>query len=96
MTNRTTEASAKTSAGKPWERAPRHHEKTPRGSQQASPTVKSRPLGSYDADPAIASGPNRLAIRPAAPAERAGGGPRAARATQVVEGEHRKESAKRN
>jgi len=94
MTNKITETSRRRSAATSRERAPRHDENTPRERQGARPECRSGPSGSEDTHAATVSGPNRAAIRPAAPAEQVGGGPRSRRTTQVVDGEHRKESAK--
>ena len=98
MTNTSTktEATTEATAGTPWERAARQHEKPPLERQDARPNNESDPSGSERTDAAIASGPNRPALRPAAAAEGMGSGSTTHRSTQVAEGEHRKESAKRN
>ena len=98
MTNTSTKTKATTeaTAGTPWERAASQHGKPPQERQDAPHNNESDPSGSEQTDTAIASEPNRPALRPAAPAEGIGGGPTTHRSTQVAEGEHRKESAQRN
>ncbi len=94
MTNTITKTEA--TAGTPWERAASRHGKPPQERQKAAPDNGSAPPGSEQAHTAIASGPNRPALRPAAPAEEVASGPSPHRSTQVAEGEHRKENAKRS
>ncbi len=94
MTNTITKTEA--TAGTPWERAANRHEKPPHERQKARPENGSGPPGGERTDAAIASGPNRPALRPAAPAEGLASRPSPHRSTQVAEGEHRKENAKRN
>ena len=93
-TNKLTQASAANARGMPWERAYTGEEKTRQGAQKPAPRGSGELGGAGEGHPAARSGPNRYATRPAAPAQGARGGPRTALATQVVKGEHRKESAK--
>ncbi len=95
-TNTRTEATTEATAGTLWERAASQHEKPTRERQDTRPNNESAPSGSEQTETAIASEPKRPALRLAAPAEGIRGGPTTHRSAQVAEGEHRKESAKRN
>ena len=96
MTNKATKASAQTRAGTPRERAPQSLEKPPKRDREPSQKSRGKPGGSDRSKSARECRPNRPAIRPAAAEKRPRGGPRSPDVTQVIEGEHRKESAKRN
>ncbi len=96
MTNNTTKACARPAASKPRERACPYGGKTAARRGKPGPESRGKPHGSDRAKPAAECRPNRPAIRSAATAQGPGGGPSSPRATQVVEGEHRKGNAKRS